>query len=103
MAPARRTWVLDDLNLYQNGIPHAAYYLRFTRRVRAPFRLQGGGGYKLRSDRSHMLTRNRAFIVPVCLDATPDAGADADGRDLLQGVRICPQRDSPNRHRLLPR
>jgi TolB-like protein len=26
--------------------------------------------------RTHMLARNRAFIVPVCLDATPDAGAD---------------------------
>jgi hypothetical protein len=30
----------------------------------------------LADQRTHMLARNRAFIVPVCLDATPDAGAD---------------------------
>jgi TolB-like protein/Tfp pilus assembly protein PilF len=32
--------------------------------------------WDLADQRTHMLARNRAFIVPVCLDATPDAGAD---------------------------
>jgi TolB-like protein/Flp pilus assembly protein TadD len=36
------------------------------------FRLE----WDLADQRTHMLARNRAFIVPVCLDATPDAGAD---------------------------
>jgi adenylate cyclase len=36
------------------------------------FRLE----WDLADQRSHMIARNRAFIVPVCLDATPDAGAD---------------------------
>src|SRR5205814_9979542 len=26
--------------------------------------------------RSHMMARNRTFIVPVCVDTTPDAGAE---------------------------
>jgi pimeloyl-ACP methyl ester carboxylesterase len=37
------------------------------------FRLE----WDLADQRTHMIARNRAFIVPVCLDATPDAGADA--------------------------
>jgi TolB-like protein/Flp pilus assembly protein TadD len=36
------------------------------------FRLE----WDLADQRTHMLARNRAFIVPVCLDATPDAGSD---------------------------
>jgi pimeloyl-ACP methyl ester carboxylesterase len=36
------------------------------------FRLE----WNLADQRTHMIARNRAFIVPVCLDATPDAGAD---------------------------
>ena len=36
------------------------------------FRLE----WDLADRRTHMLARNRAFIVPVCLDATPDRGAD---------------------------
>lgn len=36
------------------------------------FRLE----WDLADQRTHMLARNRAFIVPVCLDTTPDAGAD---------------------------
>ena len=36
------------------------------------FRLE----WDLADQRTHMLARNRGFIVPVCLDATPDAGAD---------------------------
>src|SRR6201984_510316 len=36
------------------------------------FRLE----WDLADQRAHMLARNRAFIVPVCLDTTPDAGAD---------------------------
>ncbi len=36
------------------------------------FRLE----WDLADQRTHMLARNRAFIVPVCLDDTPDAGAD---------------------------
>jgi TolB-like protein/Tfp pilus assembly protein PilF len=36
------------------------------------FRLE----WDLADQRTHMLARNRAFILPVCLDATPDTGAD---------------------------
>src|SRR6266853_1529028 len=36
------------------------------------FRLEWG----LADQRSHMMARNRTFIVPVCVDTTPDAGAD---------------------------
>src|SRR5579864_9236286 len=36
------------------------------------FRLE----WDLADQRTHMLARNRPFIVPVCLDATPDRGAD---------------------------
>ena len=36
------------------------------------FRLE----WDLADQRTHMIARNRAFIVPVCSDATPDAGAD---------------------------
>ena len=36
------------------------------------FRLE----WDLADQRTHMMARDRAFIVPVCLDATPDAGSD---------------------------
>jgi TolB-like protein/Tfp pilus assembly protein PilF len=36
------------------------------------FRLEWG----LADHRTHMMARNKTFIVPVCVDATPDAGAD---------------------------
>jgi len=36
------------------------------------FRLE----WDLADQRTHMMARNRVFVVPVCLDATPDAGAD---------------------------
>jgi TolB-like protein/Tfp pilus assembly protein PilF len=36
------------------------------------FRLE----WDLADQRSHMMARDRAFIVPVCLDATPSAGTD---------------------------
>jgi hypothetical protein len=36
------------------------------------FRLE----WDLADQRAHMMARNHVFIVPVCLDATPDAGAD---------------------------
>ncbi len=36
------------------------------------FRLEWG----LADQRTHMMARNKTFIVPVCVDATPDAGAD---------------------------
>ncbi len=36
------------------------------------FRLE----WDLADQRTHMMARNRVFIVPLCLDATPEAGAD---------------------------
>jgi len=36
------------------------------------FRLE----WDLADQRTHMMARNRVFIVPVCLDASPEAGAD---------------------------
>jgi TolB-like protein/Flp pilus assembly protein TadD len=36
------------------------------------FRLE----WDLADERTHKIARNRPFIIPVCLDATPDAGAD---------------------------
>jgi TolB-like protein/Tfp pilus assembly protein PilF len=36
------------------------------------FRLE----WDLADQRTHMIARNRAFIVPVCVDATPDSSAD---------------------------
>ena len=36
------------------------------------FRLE----WDLADQRTHMMARNTAFIIPVCVDATPDAGAD---------------------------
>jgi TolB-like protein/Tfp pilus assembly protein PilF len=36
------------------------------------FRLE----WALADERTHMMSRNKTFIVPVCVDATPEAGAD---------------------------
>lgn len=36
------------------------------------FRLE----WNLADERTHMMARNKPFIVPVCIDATPDTGAD---------------------------
>jgi TolB-like protein len=41
-------------------------------RAEGYFRLE----WSLAEARSHMIARNKAFIVPVCLDQTPEAGAD---------------------------
>ena len=49
------------------------------------FRLE----WDLADQRTHMLARNRTFIVPVCLDATPDAGADVpDSFQRVQWTRF---------------
>ncbi len=41
-------------------------------RTEGYFRLE----WSLAEARSHMIARNKAFIVPVCLDQTPESGAD---------------------------
>ena len=49
------------------------------------FRLE----WDLADQRTHMIARNRAFVVPVCLDATPDAGADVpDSFQRVQWTRL---------------
>jgi TolB-like protein len=55
------------------------------------FRLE----WDLADQRTHMMARNRAFIVPVCLDATPDAGADVpESFQRVQWTRL-PRGDTP--------
>ena len=54
-----------------------------TSRHEGYFRLE----WDLADQRSHMMARNRVFVVPVCLDATPEAGGD------LSGVRSRNQTD----------
>ena len=55
------------------------------------FRLE----WDLSDQRTHMMARNRAFIVPVCLDATPDAGADVpESFQRVQWTRL-PRGDTP--------
>ena len=55
------------------------------------FRLE----WDLADQRTHMLARNRAFIVPVCLDATPDAGADVpESFQRVQWTRL-PRGETP--------
>lgn len=41
-------------------------------RLEGYFRLE----WDLADQRTHMVARNKAFIVPVCIDRTPDSGAD---------------------------
>jgi TolB-like protein/Flp pilus assembly protein TadD len=56
------------------------------------FRLE----WDLADQRTHMLARNRAFIVPVCLDATPDAGADVpESFQRVQWTRLSGGETSP--------
>ena len=55
------------------------------------FRLE----WELADQRTHMLARNRAFIIPVCLDAVPDADADVPESFLrVQWTRL-PGGDTP--------
>ena len=55
------------------------------------FRLE----WDLADQRTHMMARNRAFIVPVCLDATPDAGRDVpESFQRVQWTRL-PRGDTP--------
>jgi TolB-like protein/Flp pilus assembly protein TadD len=49
------------------------------------FRLE----WDLADQRTHMMARNRVFIVPVCLDASPEAGADVpDSFQRVQWTRL---------------
>jgi TolB-like protein len=49
------------------------------------FRLEWG----LADQRSQMIARNKSFIVPVCVDATPDTGADVpDSFQRVQWTRL---------------
>ncbi|MFI5358248.1 MAG: toll/interleukin-1 receptor domain-containing protein, partial [Opitutales bacterium] len=41
-------------------------------RAEGYFRLE----WRLADQRTHLMGRNRAFVFPVCVDETPDAGAD---------------------------
>jgi hypothetical protein len=51
------------------------------------FRLE----WNLADQRTHMMARNRVFVVPVCLDATPDAGADVpESCQRVQWTRLPP-------------
>ena len=50
-------------------------------RAEGYFRLE----WSLAEQRSHMIARNKAFIVPVCLDRTPDSAADVP--ELFQRVQ----------------
>jgi TolB-like protein len=45
--------------------------------------------WDLADQRTHLLARNRAFILPVCLDATPDGGADIpESFQRVQWIRL---------------
>ncbi len=49
------------------------------------FRLE----WRLADQRTHLMGRNRAFLVPVCVDQTPDANADApDSFTAVQWTRL---------------
>jgi TolB-like protein len=55
------------------------------------FRLE----WDLADQRSHKIARNRPFILPICLDTTPDAGADVpDSFMRVQWTRL-PAGDTP--------
>src|SRR5579862_8630842 len=55
------------------------------------FRLE----WDLADQRSHMIARNKAFIVPVCLDHTPESGADVpEPFQRVQWTRL-PDGDTP--------
>jgi TolB-like protein/tetratricopeptide (TPR) repeat protein len=56
------------------------------------FRLE----WDLADQRSHMIARNKAFIVPVCLDHTPETGADVpEPFQRVQWTRL-PDGDTPS-------
>ncbi len=56
------------------------------------FRLE----WDLADQRSHMMARDRAFIVPVCLDATPGAGTDVpESFHRVQWTRL-PKGETPS-------
>jgi TolB-like protein/Tfp pilus assembly protein PilF len=55
------------------------------------FRLE----WDLADQRTHMIARNRAFVVPVCVDATPETSADApESFQRVQWTRL-PAGDTP--------
>src|SRR5436190_18469425 len=54
-------------------------------RAEGYFRLE----WRLADQRTHLMGRNRAFIFPVCVDQTPDAGADVpDSFFAVQWTRL---------------
>jgi TolB-like protein/tetratricopeptide (TPR) repeat protein len=54
-------------------------------RAEGYFRLE----WSLADARSHMIARNKAFIVPVCLDQTPESGADVpESFQRVQWIRM---------------
>ncbi len=60
-------------------------------RAEGYFRLE----WSLAEARSHMIARNKAFIVPVCLDQTPEPGADVpESFQRVQWTRL-PHGDTP--------
>src|SRR5277367_3194695 len=60
-------------------------------RVEGYFRLE----WSIAEQRSHMIARNKAFIVPVCIDVTPESGADVpESFQRVQWTRL-PGGDTP--------
>jgi TolB-like protein len=60
-------------------------------RAEGYFRLE----WSLADARSHMIARNKAFIVPVCLNSTPESGADVpESFQRVQWTRL-PDGDTP--------
>jgi hypothetical protein len=53
-------------------------------RAEGYFRLE----WSLAEQRSHMIARNKAFIVPVCLDGTAESGADVPTQDETAGMSL---------------
>ena len=59
-------------------------------RTEGYFRLE----WSLADARSHMIARNKAFIIPVCLDQTPESGADVpESFQRVQWMRLPGGRD----------
>ena len=60
-------------------------------RAEGYFRLE----WSIADARSHMIARNKAFIIPVCLDQTPESGADVpESFQRVQWMRLSGGRDS---------
>ena len=55
------------------------------------FRLE----WLLADERTHMMSRNKTFIVPVCVDSTPDAGADVPDSFLRAQWTRLPSGEAP--------